>query len=39
MPVNQKKKRAGDVVDNSGPPEQADLEVQRLLRWWGLAEA
>jgi dephospho-CoA kinase len=39
MPVNQKKKRAGDVVDNSGSPEQADLEVQRLLRCWGLAEA
>jgi dephospho-CoA kinase len=36
MPLTEKASRAGDVVDNSGAPEQVDRQVADLLRRWGI---
>jgi len=37
MPLNDKRKRADDVIDNSGPPEEVDRQIADLLRKWRIA--
>lgn len=37
LPLAEKKARADFVIDNAGPPEQRDAQVDRLLRVWDLA--
>jgi len=36
MSLTEKKRRADEVVDNSGPPEQMDRQIADLLRKWGI---
>jgi dephospho-CoA kinase len=37
MPLDEKRRRADAVIDNSGPPEALTEQVAGLLRRWGLA--
>jgi dephospho-CoA kinase len=39
MPLNEKQQRADAVVDNSGPPQAVERQVEDLLRKWRLLPA
>jgi dephospho-CoA kinase len=36
LPLTEKVTRADDVVDNTGPPEPLERQIDRLLRTWGI---
>jgi dephospho-CoA kinase len=37
LPLTEKARRAGDVLDNSGPPEALARQLDELLKKWGVA--
>src|SRR5262249_50995588 len=38
MPLEEKRNRADEVLDNSGSPDEVDRQVERLLERWGVEQ-
>jgi hypothetical protein len=36
MPVSEKQQRADAVIDNAGPPDDVQGQIEALLSQWGL---
>jgi dephospho-CoA kinase len=39
MPLDEKRNRADEVLDNSGSPDEVDRQVERLLERWGVEQS